>query len=41
VTISAPTSLAVERAIAAGLTLVTLARADSALVVCDAQGNIA
>jgi len=41
VTISAPTSLAVERAIAARLTLVALARADSALVVCDAQGNIA
>jgi FdhD protein len=41
VTISAPTSLAVERAIVARLTLVALARADSALVVCDAQGNIA
>jgi FdhD protein len=40
VTISAPTSLAVERAIASGLTLVALARADSALVVCDARGNI-
>jgi FdhD protein len=37
VTISAPTSLAVERAISAGLTLVTLARADSALIVSDAQ----
>jgi FdhD protein len=35
VTISAPTSLAVERAKAAGLTLVSLARADSALVVND------
>jgi len=41
VTISAPTSLAVERAIAARLTLVALARADSALIVCDALGNIA
>jgi FdhD protein len=40
VTISAPTSLAVERAISAGLTLVTLARADSALVVSDTQGVI-
>jgi len=40
VTISAPTSLAVERANAAGLTLVTLARADSALIVNDARGNI-
>jgi len=40
VTISAPTSLAVERAIAARLTLVALARADSALVVCDALGNL-
>ncbi|SKB25614.1 formate dehydrogenase accessory sulfurtransferase FdhD [Sphingopyxis flava] len=33
VTISAPTSLAAERAAAAGLTLVTLARPDSALLV--------
>lgn len=41
VTISAPTSLAVERAIKAGLTLVTLARPDSALIVCDAHGIIA
>jgi len=40
VTISAPTSLAVERAIASGLTLVTLARADSALIVNDAQAMI-
>ena len=40
VTISAPTSLAVERAISSGLTLVTLARADSALVVSDAQAMI-
>jgi FdhD protein len=41
VTISAPTSQTVERAIAADLTLVTLARPDSALIVCDALGNIA
>lgn len=41
VTISAPTSLATERAAAAGLTLVTLARPDSALIVCDAHGMIA
>ena len=41
VTISAPTSLAIERAASAGLTLVSLARADSALIVCDASGNIA
>ncbi len=40
VSISAPTSLAVERAMAAGLTLVSLARPDSALVVCDTAGNI-
>jgi FdhD protein len=40
VTISAPTSLAVERAKAAGLTLVSLARADSALVVNDPHGSI-
>ncbi|WP_423603492.1 formate dehydrogenase accessory sulfurtransferase FdhD [Sphingomonas sp. MS122] len=40
VTISAPTSLAVERAIEAELTLVTLARADSALIVCDDRGRI-
>ena len=33
VTISAPTSLAAERAAAAGLTLVALARADSALLI--------
>jgi FdhD protein len=32
VTISAPTSLALERAAAAGLKLVTLARADAALL---------
>lgn len=40
VTISAPTSLAVERAVKAGLTLVTLARTDSALIVSDERGNI-
>jgi FdhD protein len=40
VTISAPTSLAVERAKACGLTLVTLARADSALIVNDEQAMI-
>lgn len=40
VTISAPTSLAVERAKAAGLTLLSLARADSALVVNDPHGSI-
>ena len=41
VTISAPTSLAATRAAQAGLTLVTLARADSALVVSDPHGMIA
>ncbi|HJS13280.1 formate dehydrogenase accessory sulfurtransferase FdhD [Sphingopyxis sp.] len=41
VTISAPTSLAAERAVQAGLTLVTLARADSALVISDPHGMIA
>jgi FdhD protein len=41
VTISAPTSLAVERAAAAGLTLVALARADSALVLNDPWRSIA
>lgn len=40
VTISAPTSLAVERAAAAGLTLVVLARQDSALVLSDTNGSI-
>lgn len=40
VTISAPTSLAVERAKAAGLTLLSLARSDSALVVNDPRGSI-
>ena len=40
VTISAPTSLAVERAKATGLTLLSLARADSALVVNDPHGSI-
>jgi FdhD protein len=37
VTISAPTSLAAERAAAAGLTLIALARPDSALVI---SGNV-
>ncbi len=41
VTISAPTSLAVDRAQAAGLTLVALARPDSALVLNDPHGSIA
>ena len=41
VTISAPTSLAVERAVAAGLTLVALARPDSALILSDPHGSIA
>lgn len=40
VTISAPTSLAVDRAKAAGLAMVSLARADSALVVNDPHGAI-
>jgi FdhD protein len=40
VTISAPTSLAVERAAKAGLTLVTLARTDSALIITDDHGAI-
>jgi FdhD protein len=38
VTISAPTSLAVERAKEAGLTLVALARSDSVLVMTDPHG---
>jgi FdhD protein len=38
VTISAPTSLAVERAREAGLTLVALARSDSMLVMSDPHG---
>lgn len=37
-TVSAPTSLAVERAQEAGLTLVALARADSMLVMTDPHG---
>ncbi len=41
VTISAPTSLAVERAKAAGLTLGALARADSMLLVNDPAGALA
>lgn len=40
VTISAPTSLAAARAAAAGLTLVSLARGDSALIVTDAADRI-
>lgn len=40
VTISAPTSLAVSRARDAGLTLVTLARADSALILNDPHASI-
>jgi len=40
VTISAPTSLAVDRAQAAGLTLVALARRDSMLVLSDPHGSI-
>lgn len=40
VTISAPTSLAVERAREAGLTLVSLARPDSALIMNDPRGRI-
>ncbi len=39
VTISAPTSLAVERAHACKLTLLALARSDTALVVCDPYGR--
>lgn len=38
VTISAPTSLAVERAKEAGLTLIALARSDSMLVMSDPEG---
>jgi FdhD protein len=41
VTISAPTSLAVERAKECGLTLVALARADSVLVMSDPHGLFA
>lgn len=41
VTISAPSDLAVQRAAEAGLTLVSLARADSALVLTDLPGRIA
>ena len=41
VTISAPTSLAADRATAAGLTLVALARADAALIVSDPHAMIA
>ena len=41
VTISAPTSLAADRATAAGLTLVAPARADAALIVSDPHAMIA
>ena len=41
VTISAPTSLAVERAKEAGLTLIALARPDSMLVMSDPHGLFA
>lgn len=41
ITISAPTSLAVDRAKAAGLTLLALARTDNVLVVNDPMGAIA
>jgi FdhD protein len=41
VTISAPTSLAAERAAAAGLTLLALARRDNVLLVNDPRGAIA
>jgi FdhD protein len=41
VTISAPTSLAIERAEQAGLTLIALARADSVLVMTDPHGLFA
>lgn len=40
VTVSAPTSLAVDRAKAAGLTLVALARSDTALIVNDPHDSI-
>jgi FdhD protein len=40
VTISAPTSLAVERAKAAGLTLISLARSDTILVINDPHGAL-
>lgn len=40
VTISAPTSLAAERAKAAGLTLLALARRDSALIINDPRASI-
>jgi FdhD protein len=41
VTVSAPTSLAVDRAKAAGLTLLALARPDSVIVINDPKGSIA
>ncbi|MDB5698408.1 MAG: sulfurtransferase FdhD [Alphaproteobacteria bacterium] len=41
VTVSAPTSLAVERALQAGLTLIALARSDAMLVMTDPYGMFA
>ena len=41
VTVSAPSDLAVERARGAGLTLLALARSDSALVLSDPHGLFA
>jgi len=41
VTVSAPTSLAVERARLAGLALVALARSDNVMIVNDPNGCIA
>ncbi|MBS0152323.1 MAG: formate dehydrogenase accessory sulfurtransferase FdhD [Nitrospira sp.] len=41
VTVSAPTTLAIDRALEANLTLVALARPDSAMILCDPQQNIA
>ena len=40
VAISAPTTLAVERARGAGMTLIALARDDSMLVLCDEAGRL-
>ncbi len=40
VTVSAPTTLAIDRAIQANLTLVALARPDSAMILCDSLHNI-
>lgn len=41
VTVSAPTTLAIDRALEANLTLVALARSDSAMILCDPLQNIA